>query len=59
MKFCVFDAYGTLFDVNAPARKITKEKSVVTFVYVNTVKSKVYEVIDNNKFNVKPNTPII
>ena len=39
--------------------KLTKDKSEVCFVYVNTVKSKVYEVIDNNKFNVKPNTPII
>ena len=39
--------------------KLTKDKSVITFVYVNTVKSKVYEVIDTNKFNVKPNTPII
>jgi len=39
--------------------KLTKDKSEVTFVYVNTVKSKVYEVIDTNKFNVKPNTPII
>ena len=39
--------------------KLTKDKSEVSFVYVNTVKSKVYEVIDTNKFNVKPNTPII
>ena len=39
--------------------KLTKDRSEVCFVYVNTVKSKVYEVIDNNKFNVKPNTPII
>ena len=39
--------------------KLTKDKSEVNFVYVNTVKSKVYEVIDSNKFNVKPNTPII
>ena len=39
--------------------KLTKDKSEVSFVYVNTVKSKVYDVIDTNKFNVKPNTPII
>ena len=39
--------------------KLTKDKSEVTFVYVNTVKSKVYEVIDTDRFNVKPNTPII
>ena len=39
--------------------KLTKDKSEVSFVYVNTVKSKIYEVIDTNKFNVKPNTPII
>ena len=39
--------------------KLTKDKSEVRFVYVNTVKSKIYEVMDNNKFNVKPNTPII
>ena len=39
--------------------KLTKDKAEVSFVYVNTVKSKVYEVIDSNKFNVKPNKPII
>ena len=39
--------------------RLTKDKSVITFVYVNTVKSKVYEVVDTNKFKVKPNTPII
>ena len=39
--------------------KLTKDKSEVSFVYVNTVKSKAYKVIDTNKFNVKPNTPII
>ena len=39
--------------------KLTNDKSEVCFIYVNTVKSKVYEVIDTNKFNVKPNTPII
>ena len=39
--------------------KLTKDKSEVSFVYVNTVKSKIYEVMDNNKFNIKPNTPII
>ena len=39
--------------------KLTKDRSEVCFVYVNTVKSKVYEVIDNKKFNVKPNSPII
>ena len=39
--------------------KLTKDKAEVSFVYVNTVKSKLYEVIDSNKFNVKPNTPII
>ena len=39
--------------------KLTKDKSEVSFIYVNTVKSKVYEVKDTNKFSVKPNTPII
>jgi len=39
--------------------KLTNDKSEVNFVYVNTVKSKTYEVIDTNKFNVKPNLPII
>jgi len=39
--------------------KLTKDKSEVSFIYVNTVKSKVYEVIDTNKFKINPNTPII
>jgi len=39
--------------------KLTKDKSVISFVYVDTVKSKDYKVINTNKFNVKPNTPII
>ena len=39
--------------------KLSKNNSEVSFVYVNTVKSKVYEVINTNKFNIKPNTPII
>ena len=39
--------------------KLTKDKSEVSFIYVNTVKSKVYEVIDTNKFNINPNRPII
>tara|TARA_B100000927_G_C16472998_1_gene472296 strand:+ start:1367 stop:2950 length:1584 start_codon:yes stop_codon:yes gene_type:complete len=39
--------------------RLTKDKSEISFVFVNTVKSKVYEVIDSNKFDVKPNTPII
>ena len=39
--------------------KLTKDKAEVSFIYVNTVKSKLYEVIDSNKFNVKPGTPII
>ena len=39
--------------------KLTKDKSEVSFVYVNTVKSKDYQVIDTNKFNIIPNTPII
>ena len=39
MKFCVFDAYGTLFDVNAPARKLTKEKSIKDFSKVWSIVS--------------------
>ena len=39
--------------------KLTKDKTEVCFVYVNSVKSKVYKVINDYKFNVKPNTPII
>ena len=39
--------------------KLTKDKAEVSFIYVNTVKSRIYEVIDSNKFKVKPNTPII
>ena len=33
--------------------------SEVRFIYVNTVKSKVYEVIDSNRFDLRPNSPII
>ena len=39
--------------------KITKDKSEVRFVYVSTVKSKTYEIIDSNRFELKPNKPII
>ena len=39
--------------------KLTQDKSEVSFVYVNTVKSKEYEVLNANRFNIKPNTPII
>jgi alkaline phosphatase D len=39
--------------------KLTKDKCEVSFVYVNTVKSKIYDVIDSNKFIVNPSTPII
>ena len=39
--------------------KLTKDKSEVSFIYVNTVKSKVYKVINTNKFKIDPNTPII
>ena len=39
--------------------KLTKDKAEVSFIYVNTVKSRIYELIDSNKFKVKPNTPII
>ena len=39
--------------------KLTKDKAEVSFIYVNTVKSRIYEVINSNKFKVKPNTPII
>ena len=31
MKVCVFDAYGTLFDVNAPARRYAKENPEAEF----------------------------
>ena len=38
---------------------LSKDKAEVSFIYVNTVKSKIYEATDSNKFIVKPNTPII
>ena len=39
--------------------KISKDKSEVRFVYVSTVKSKTYEIMDSNRFELKPNKPII
>ena len=38
--------------------KLSKDIFEVSFVYLNTVKSEVYEVIDSNKFNVRPNTQL-
>ena len=38
---------------------LNKDKAVVCFVYVNTVKSNIYKLIDSNKFEIKLNTPII
>ena len=39
--------------------KLNKDKAVVCFVYVTTVKSNIYKLIDSNKFEIKLNTPII
>lgn len=39
--------------------KLTNDKSEVSFIYVNTVKSKTYEVIDSNTFYIEPGKPII
>ena len=38
--------------------KLSKDIFEVSFVYLNTIKSEVYEVIDSNKFNVRPNTQL-
>ena len=39
--------------------KLTKKAAKVSFIYVSTVKSKTYKVIDTNKFSLKHNEPII
>ena len=39
--------------------KLTKKAANVSFIYVSTVKSKSYKVIDTNKFNLQHNKPII
>ena len=39
--------------------KLTKDKCETCFIYVSTVKSKVYKVIDKNRFEIKSNTPLI
>ena len=39
--------------------KLTKKAAKVSFIYVSTVKSKSYKVIDTNKFSLQHNTPII
>ena len=37
----------------------TKKAANVSFIYVSTVKSKSYKVIDTNKFRLQHNEPII
>ena len=39
--------------------KLTKKAANVSFIYVSTVKSKSYKVIDINKFSLQHNEPII
>ena len=37
----------------------TKKAANVSFIYISTVKSKYYKVIDTSKFRLKHNEPII